>query len=183
MTKIVLVINICKERLHYYEFVKPIEDILLNAGVKFYTKHYTKVVDGDLKKADKMIICGTSLKDNDFLANCSNKFRWLKYYNKPILGICGGMHAIGVIFGGLILDEKEIGLFEEKFTKDFLGIVGKKEVYHLHGKYIDFFDLPEFGVLNKGSMPQCVKHISLPIYGVLFHPEVRNKELIQNFLI
>lgn len=181
MKQTILVVNICKERLHYYEFVKPIEDVLLRNKIKFYTKHYTKIVDSDLKKANKIIICGTSLKDNDFLDKI-NEFRWLKFYDKPIFGICGGMHVIGVIFGGLVLDKKEIGLFSEEFSKEFLGIIGRKEVYHLHGKYVDFFAMPElFEVFNKSKIPQCVKHVEQDVYGVLFHPETRNKEIVLRF--
>ena len=40
--KQILVLNICKERLHYFEFVNPVEKILENLELNFYTKHYTK---------------------------------------------------------------------------------------------------------------------------------------------
>src|SRR3989344_5148282 len=92
----ILVMNVCKEKLHYYEFVKPIEDVLRREGFEFYTKHYTKFDDKDLK-ADKIIICGTSLKDNDFLEHL-NFFTWIPFYEKPILGICAGMEIISSIF-------------------------------------------------------------------------------------
>ena len=73
----ILIVNICSEKLHYYEFVKPIEDILKNKDIKFFTKPYKKITEKDLKKADKIIICGTSLRDNEFLKNF-NKFKWIK---------------------------------------------------------------------------------------------------------
>ena len=66
--KRILIINICKEKLHYFEFVKPIERILENLKIRFYTKYYTKFTDKDLK-AEKVIICGTSLADKDYLEN------------------------------------------------------------------------------------------------------------------
>ena len=52
----ILIINICKEKLGYYEFVRPIESILENNKIKFFTKHYNKVNKNDLKKSDKIII-------------------------------------------------------------------------------------------------------------------------------
>ena len=71
----ILLINICNEKLHELEFVKPIEDILNKNNIEFKTKHYSKIIKNDLK-SDKIIICGTSLKDNDFLKNLKY-FEWL----------------------------------------------------------------------------------------------------------
>ncbi|MBI2042876.1 hypothetical protein HYT25_00630 [Candidatus Pacearchaeota archaeon] len=158
----ILIVNICKEKLHFYEFVKPIEDILKKKDIKFFTRHYTKIIDKNLKKSSKIIICGTSLKDNEFL-NHLDKFQWIKNYKKPVFGICGGAHLIGLVFGEKLKKKKEIGLKKIQ-TKNFLGINGEKEVYHLHGFHV----LSE--IYNKEN-----------IYGVLFHPEVRNKDIVVNF--
>jgi GMP synthase-like glutamine amidotransferase len=113
----ILLINICKEKLHYLEFVKPIEDILRKDKIVFLTKDYPRISQGDLDKVDKIIICGTSLKDNDFIANIE-RFKWIKDFNKPILGICGGMQVIGKIFGGVVKKDQEIG-FTKNSIKNF----------------------------------------------------------------
>ncbi|MBI2004350.1 hypothetical protein HYS72_02700 [Candidatus Pacearchaeota archaeon] len=65
----ILIINICKEKLHYFEFVKPIEDILRKENIEYQTIYYKKLTDKELlnKKLEKIIICGTSLKDNEYL--------------------------------------------------------------------------------------------------------------------
>ena len=67
----ILIINICKEKLHYLEFVKPIEDILRKEKIEYQTIYYKKITDKELlnKKLEKIIICGTSLKDNGYLEN------------------------------------------------------------------------------------------------------------------
>ncbi|MBS3070967.1 hypothetical protein J4407_01550 [Candidatus Pacearchaeota archaeon] len=161
----ILLINICKEKLHFYEFVKPVEDILSKNKIEFSTRHYKDLTNQNPTKADKFIICGTSLKDNDFLENIE-KFSWIKNCKKPVLGICGGSHVIGLIFGGKIRRKKEIGLKEINIEKEFLGVKGKKQVYHLN----------QFRVL-----PEVWKHKTKPIYATLFHPEVRNKEIIEDF--
>ncbi|HEX9863034.1 MAG TPA: hypothetical protein VGB11_07125, partial [Candidatus Bathyarchaeia archaeon] len=42
----------------------------------------------------------------------------------------------------------------------------------------------EFDVLaDSAKCVQAIKHKHKDIYGVLFHPEVRNKEIIQRFIL
>ena len=158
----ILLINICKEKLHFYEFVKPVGDILIKNNIKGFIRHYACLTKKDLEKADKIIICGTSLKDNRFL-NDIKKFDWIKNCKKPILGICGGAHIIGLVLGNKLKEEKEIGLKEIKI-KEFLAVNGKKQAYHLH---------------NFQVLPQVFHEKNL--YATLFHPEVRNREMILNF--
>src|SRR3989344_9334660 len=116
--KMILIINICKEKLHYLEFVKPIEDILKKEKIEYQTIYYKKITDKELlnKKLSRIIICGTSLKDNEYLENL-NYFKWIKFpkLNKPILGICGGMQIISLIFGGVLVENKEIGQIKIQF--------------------------------------------------------------------
>ncbi|MDF1556912.1 MAG: hypothetical protein P1P80_01840 [ANME-2 cluster archaeon] len=175
----ILVINVCFERLHYFEFVKPVEDILMRSGLEHSTRHYTEVTKKDLTSADRIIICGTSLKDDNFLKN-TDKFSWIRNVNKPVLGICAGMHIIGLLFGGELKRKTEIGFYEESFSS-FLGLKDNEQVYHLHNNYIDFFGLEEFEVFSKGRIPQAVKHREKQLNGVLFHPEVRQRSLFMDF--
>ena len=210
-----LIINVCKERLHYYEFVKPVESILKQSGIKFITKHYSEVES--VEEYNKIIICGTSLKDNKFRKdsdidlllivnkkievdkskeyvdaqvglkiNCFQityneflkeieKFSWLKETNKKVLGICAGFQIMGLVYNGKLKKKTEIGFFNEEIN--ILNVKGKVQVYHLHNNYVEFED---FEILSKGDIVQAVKKKNL--YGVLFHPEVRNKEIIKNFL-
>ena len=172
----ILVVSVCAEKLHYYEFVKPIEDIIKE---DFVTKNYFDVTDEDLKKAKRIVICGTSLRDDVFL-EAIDRFDWIKDFGKPILGICAGFQVIGLVFGGKLKKKVEIGYFHEKFDKSFLGLKGDQEVYHLHNNYVEFSD--DFEVFSGNKIVQAVKHKELEIYGALFHPEVRQKEMILNFI-
>jgi len=182
-----LIINICNERLHYFEFVKPIEDILKNNEIDFQTIFYKKITDKDLfrKKVSSIIICGTSLKDNEFLENLEN-FRWLKHpevQKKHILGICGGMQVISLLFNEELQKNKEIGEVEASFIDNFLGMEGKKKIYALHNNSVKINkELSNFNVLSESkNCVQGIKHKTKEIYGVLFHPEVRNKNMIVEF--
>lgn len=175
----ILVIQICKETFHYFEFVKPIEDIIKKMEVEFVSINYKKITKEILQKADKIIICGTSLKDNGFIDDV-NDFSWIKTINKPVLGICGGMHILGLVHGEKLKSKQEIGLKEIEIKKDFFGIVGKTEVYELHNFYVDS---NEFDIIAHSDLcPQIIIHKTKPFHAVLFHPEVRNKELIKNFI-
>jgi len=176
----ILLINICKERLHELEFVKPIQDILLRNNIKFKIVHYKELKKIDIDNAKRIIICGTSLKDNDFLKNM-RLFFWIKSCNKPILGICGGMQVIGLVFRNNRLErKKQIGMYGVDFEKEFFGLQGRVEVYELHSRYI-VPNIRDFEILAVKQCPQAIKHKTKPFYGVLFHPEVRNKEMILKF--
>ena len=181
----ILIINICKEKLHYLEFVRPVEDILKKNKINYSVKFYKEITTKDLDRADKVIICGTSLKDNEFMENL-DKFNWLGKFDKPILGICGGMQVIGRIFAGKKGQKTEIGFFKEFFDNDFLGISAGEsiEVYHLHNYHVYFSSMKEFNVysISNEDVSQAVKHKTKEIYGVLFHPEVRQKNIIENFV-
>jgi len=177
--KTIFLISMCKEELHDLEFVKPVEDILKNKKIFFFTKHYKKISEKDFEIADKIIICGTSLKDNQFLDDISY-FSWLKNFEKPVLGICAGMQIISILFGSKVKKKTQIGLVKENFKKPFLGIRGINEVYHLHNNEVTF---PENFLEFVSFKNICaIKHKTKNIYGVLFHPEVRNRELIEEFL-
>ena len=170
----ILIINICKEKLHWYEFVKPIEDILTEKRFKFRAVHYKNLKRGDLRGVNKVIICGTSLADDGFLSDVG-KFGWLKDFPGAMLGICGGAHLIGLVFGGKLGRKKEIGMHRIKLRKEFLGLNGEKEVYQLHNYYVA---PPSFEPYYKN---QAWKHRQKQVYAVVFHPEVRQKGLISEF--
>ena len=160
----ILIINVCKERLHYFEFVKPVEEILIKEGQEFETIIYSKLTPTVLAGVGKVIICGTSLKDNSFLKDIK-KFSWIKKFNKPILGICAGMQIIGLVFGGKVKKLTEIGFFRESFNQEFLGLLGEqeafsqknsmrpavKEVYHLHNNFVDFKKVKDFEIFSENK--------------------------------
>jgi GMP synthase (glutamine-hydrolysing) len=177
----ILIINLCKERLHYFEFVKPIEDILKKEGKEYetVTKKFDKKI---LKKFSKVIICGTSLQDNEYLEKIKD-FEWIKDYNGKLLGICAGMQIICAIFGCKLKKNLDIGMKMISIKQNFLGINGWNEVYSLHSNSIveDYHVERKFFIFSQGSI-DAIKHREKDIYGVLFHPEARQKEIIKNFV-
>jgi GMP synthase (glutamine-hydrolysing) len=167
----ILIISTCKEKLSELEFVRPIEEILEKYS---YTKHYTKIKKEDLEKAEKIIICGTALKDFKYLEDIK-MFEWIRETKKPILGICSGAQIITLMFEGKLKDEARIGVHKVEMEEK------KFDAYFLNTKTID--PEKEFLVTGKTDGIKCIiKHKEKEITGILFHPEVLNKGIITNFV-
>ena len=91
----ILLISTCKEKLSEYEFVNPIIEI-----IKVFEHdiiNYRNLETINISIYDKIIICGTSLQDNDYLKYFDD-FKKLKNHNKEILGICSGFQIICKMF-------------------------------------------------------------------------------------
>lgn len=182
----ILIISICKEDMHYHEFVRPIEDILNALEEPFITKNYLKLSRSDLDSCHRIIIAGTSLMDMHYAKDIS-RFKFLASFNKPVLGICGGMQILCMIHGCKLIDGSEIGLKKINFNAEFLGVNGSREVYTIHNMVVkdDAVLHEKFHIYSRskdGGFVQAVKHKAFRHYGLLFHPEVRNKDMILNFL-
>jgi GMP synthase (glutamine-hydrolysing) len=166
----ILLINISKFSLTENEFVKPVQKIVESCEKKTIIKHINNLTSNDLKNINKIIICGNSLKDNDFL---NYDVQWLKNFKKPVLGICAGMQLIAKIFDNELYKQTEIGMCNVKF---------------LNGTMIEAFELHNFAVKPNGfkilarseNCSQIIKRGNF--IGVMFHPEVRNEWLIKDFI-
>jgi len=171
----ILIISTCVEKLNENEFVKPIANIV---GKDFEVKHYSEVQSVD--KYDKIIICGTALKDNSFLEDL-DKFVWLLETANPVLGICSGMQIIALSFGAELTESKEIGMTKVNVLKENVLFSEELKVYELHGNGL--INLDQFNILadTDGSV-QAIKHKEKKFYGIIFHPEVRNHQVVINFL-
>ncbi len=183
MTRGILLVDLCYERdsLSRYEFVYPIADALTRAKAQFEIVHFTETSEQHPLEHDKIILCGTALEDNAY-ADHIESFSWIKQYEKPMLGICAGMQVIGAVFGGRILPAPAIGLEKINIVLEtpLLGKPREIEGYHLHNYGVT---LPEgFQMIAETQgLTDAFKHSSRPIYGTLFHPEVRNRWILERF--
>lgn len=160
------------------------EDILRSINAECKVRHYKGLQKKDLQTAEKIIICGTSLKDFQYLQDLK-KFEFLESFEKPVLGICAGMQIIALVSGCSLEKDQEIGLQKVNFEKEFFGFEGVREVYELHNSAIkeDKAFRNNFEVFARAKCAQAIKHKKKTFFGVLFHPEVRQKELIANFVL
>ncbi len=168
-----------KDSLGYYEFVAPITSIAEDLD-QCVVKHYLEVNSEGTSQCSSIILSGTALKDNETLSQ-PEKFNWIKDLDKPILGICAGMQTIGLVFGLRLAKCLEIGMTEITTLKENPLFSAKFKAYSLHNYSVQ--SSSEFEVLAESARcMQALKHKQKPVYGVLFHPEVRNAEIIQRFI-
>jgi GMP synthase-like glutamine amidotransferase len=168
------------DSLDFYEFVKPILEVAEKID-KCFVKHYLEVTTKDLQECSKIILSGTALKDNAFLTK-PEKFQWLKETQKPILGICAGMEIIGIVFGGVLTESLEIGMTQIKTVASNPLFSGDFKAYSLHNFGIKPSAIFEI-LAQSAKCVQAIKHENKAIFGVLFHPEVRNPLIIKNFIL
>ena len=175
----ILLVSTCKEALSEREFVHPISIVL--GSIEHQILHYSKCTKNTIKSFDKIIICGTSLKDNKYLENLDTFKKTFQKFSRPILGICSGMQVVCSIFNGKIVQNVEIGMTDSETLESNELCTGKFQAYNMHTNSVD--NLADFIVLakNKNSI-QVIKHKTKNIFGVSFHPEVRNENIISNFI-
>jgi GMP synthase (glutamine-hydrolysing) len=177
----ILIVNVCSDKLSYLEFVRPVEEIVKKTSAEFFTRHFLSLNYRDIGRAQKVIICGTALKDFKYLDSTS-KFLWIKESYKPILGICAGMQILTKLFNGRIIERTRIGRYKVKIAQES-SLTSKDEFYSyfLNSKAVEPNE--DFENLGKSGNLKCiVKHKHKEFYGCLFHPEVLNPEIITDFL-
>lgn len=116
-------------------------------------------------------------------------------YTKHILGICLGYEAITEIFGAKLskLNSPLHGIQNEGIIIEkaniFKGLPEKFKIGHYHSWIVEEKNMPsDLTIIMKdeNSLPMAVKHNSLAIYGLMFHPESimteYGKEMINNWL-
>ncbi len=110
----------------------------------------------------------------------------------PTLGVCLGHQAIVVAYGGVVRRAPEIrhGKTSE-ISHDGVGLFTGLSNPFTATRYHSLagFDLPaelEVTATSEDGVVQGVRHTSLPVDGVQFHPEsimtIEGKALLQNFL-
>ena len=175
---LVVDMNCRRGSLGYPEFVLPIAAAAGSDGC--VVRHYSEVGADDVGRCEKIILSGAALKDCAYLDDV-RKFMWLLDVDVPVLGICAGMQIIGAVFGSVVGRCREIGMTDVETVGKNPLFSGKFSAYELHNRVVD---VPrDFFVLAKSKLcVQGMKHKSKEIYGVLFHPEVRNREIIERFV-
>lgn len=176
---LVVDMNWKEDSLGFYEFVVPILTIAKKLD-EFVVRHYLKITSQDLNRCSKIILSGTTLKDNAFLSN-PEIFTWIKEIEMPSLGICAGMEILGMVFGEGLNESLEIGMTMIQTAKVNPLFFGDFKAYSLHSYCVKPSD--SFDILAKSAKSvQAIKLKNKKIYGLLFHPEARNQEILINFI-
>lgn len=112
----------------------------------------------------------------------------------PILGVCLGHQSIGQAFGGRVVRAPvpmhgKISAISHRSTDIFEDLPSPFDATRYHSLMVDLATLPdclEVTATSEDGVIQGLRHKSLPIYGVQFHPESIATEnghaLLANFL-
>jgi GMP synthase-like glutamine amidotransferase len=170
--------NYKPDSLGFHEFVLPIVSVVKELD-GYVVKHFSELRNSDLNECNGIILSGTPLKDNASLSQ-PEKFKWIRTCEKPMLGICAGMQTICLAFGLKLKPCLGIGMTDITTTTENQLFAGTFKAYTLHNFSVD--PEGEFEVLAQSSQcAQAIRHTQRSIYGVLFHPEVRNLEILRRF--
>ena len=180
----ILLVDLCYRpgSLGEDEFVRPIANIVKGCGYQYEITHFTEFEHLNKDSVDAVILCGTPLKDNRF-SEMIDSFAGIPEFSVPVLGICAGMQAVILAYGGTIEENPEIGMtpVQSRVSDDPIFREDEWMAYELHR----FAAVPGSGftVLAKSdTCVQAVRHQTDPVYGVMFHPEVRNAWVVERFL-
>lgn len=114
--------------------------------------------------------------------------------NTPLLGVCLGHQCIGHVFGGNIIRAGQLmhgktSMVDHDDKGVFEGLPQPFEATRYHSLVIDPESVPECLNITATSPDgeiMGVRHESLPVHGVQFHPESiltrEGKSLLKNFL-
>ncbi len=175
----ILIIKTNKHPIHDEEFVKPVEKLIDNYKIENIRNEN---INKKIYDAKKIIITGTSLKDNDYMRYWKN-INPVKTLPVPVLGICAGMQLLGKIYGAEIVKSVQIGVKEIKIEKE-TKIIDKKDqkikAYFLHNYTVK--ENENIETISRLDYPEIIKIKNKEQYGLGFHPEVMNREIIERFL-
>ena len=119
----------------------------------------------------------------------------LRYAGRlPILGVCLGHQSIGAAYGGRVVHAKSLmhgktSLIHHRGSDIFEGLPNPFEATRYHSLAVSREGLPSTLVVtaetDDGEI-MGLRHATLPVYGVQFHPEsiltLQGKALLANFL-
>ena len=117
----------------------------------------------------------------------------------PILGVCLGHQAIAQVFGAKVVRAQQVvhgknSLIRHNNQSVFTGLANPLDVTRYHSLVVERQSLPAeleetAWTVDAGQQPHEVmglRHSTLPVHGVQFHPEAilsqQGKQLLANFL-
>lgn len=122
------------------------------------------------------------------MTNYFDQMTWIKTFEKPLLGICFGHQIIGLINGSFASRMREDRDWQEIEILEYSELFDKlPTTFDMMQDHCETISIPQ-GFKLIASSDACVneamQHLSKPIYGVQFHPEVSGnfgRVIFQNF--
>ncbi len=165
----------------------------LGADMKVFRNDALSVADIRAMKPEKIVISPGPGRPED--AGISVAIIKELAGQVPILGVCLGHQGIGYAYGGKIINAKRLmhgktSMIEHDGKDLFKGLPHPFEATRYHSLVIDRATLPDCLQVTAWTTDDAeimgVRHKSLPVWGVQFHPESiltkEGKNILKNFL-
>ena len=175
----ILVVSTCRYRLSEEEFVRPIVEIVRGCGFECTVRRYDERLDVD--DHSKVIVCGTALRDFDYLNHIEN-FECLIDFEGDVLGIRAGYQILAELYSNAMERIKKIGVYGVRVVKENPLIDENVRAYFLHTHALRSVNEKLEPLALQDDEVCMFKVKGKDFYGVSFHPEVLNVEILSNFL-
>ncbi len=168
-------------------FTTKISQIFYKIKINHKVIPFQNIAKTNLENFDSFVLSGRPRNDQKMNAINSKIINYAVSEKKPLFGICYGAEILALTLGGTIrkLDHTIKGLHSVNATKQNLLFDKDIKVYQSHDYEIAKLgsELESFASSNN-CQHEIIKHLSLPIFGTQFHPEMSNdgKSLIQSFV-
>ncbi len=176
----VLVVSTCKYRISEEEFVRPVVEIVRRLGFRAEVVRYAD--EFNPFEFGKVIICGTALRDFEYL-NRIDRFEFIREFRGDLLGICAGYQVIAKVFGFELERVERIGVYGVRVLIDDPIASGSFKAYFLHKLALRRVSSPLIPVAVVDDEICMFRVSGRRIYGISFHPEVLNGDIIAKFLL
>ncbi len=180
---------------NYDSFTYNLVHYLGELGAKVVVRRNDALsVNEAMAMAPEGIVLSPGPCDPDQAGICLELTRAAAAAQVPLLGVCLGHQTIGQAFGGRVVQAGEIvhgkmGVIHHRGSGIFAGLPSPLQGTRYHSLVVERASLPEAlevtAELEDGTI-MGLRHRSLPIEGVQFHPESIRSEhghaMLQNFL-
>lgn len=168
--------------------------------------HYLEALDADVFVRDNRSVELQDLEQADALVISpgpglpAEAGKLMEFLDKaverkmPVLGVCLGMQAIAEYFGGTLFNQQEVKhgqparLLHTGNSILFQSIPEEYQIglYHSWAVSTELPDVLKATAFSEEGVMMALEHMSLPVFGVQFHPESilseYGKELFRNFI-
>jgi GMP synthase-like glutamine amidotransferase len=149
---------------------------------EFRLKDPRELDDTDMKWAELAVISGgwgRSIVKNP--QTFERMVQYLANHKKPTIGICLGAEAIAAYYGSNLTENfvRRVGNVRIHLTEPLAKQLGLGEsilAYEFHKWFIPEVSLPLQNLATSKDGVEILRHTSLPMWGMQFHPEVRRKD-------
>ena len=185
---IILIDNYDSFTFNIYHYLSEI-----GTKVKVYRNDEISIQEIDKMNPSAIVLSPGPCTPNE-AGICLDLINKISKVNIPTLGVCLGHQAIGQAFGGKIIRNKPMhgkvsSIYHYK-SDIFKNLTNPFKATRYHSLSIERKSLPSClkitAELKKNGMIMGIKHKTLPVYGVQFHPESiasqHGHDLIKNFL-